>query len=610
MENKGLQLLVVSICLVFMFASLSSMADCAEKKPAPTPTATKVSKPGQYSGYSKDIYSGMVRISKYIYIRGVNLAIDIYHPAKNGVPVNDPYPVILQVTHYKRGAVLSRPEDGINDWVKRGYVVAVLDPRGTGDSFGTRTHDWSREEAFDIKEVIEWLAAQPYCNGKVAMWGISYMGGVQLMAASTHPPHLVSIIPVVTTIDQYMRHPNGVTLDMSVPTKMTIAQDATIGRGVDADPSGVMAKAAVADRKNTKYLSDLWPTGVPLFRNSYNESIKDMPSMVTSPITYKDEIKTSGILMYNLAGWYDQAPAQQLAAWKMWGGKISIGAWEHMMATEPFVLTEHQRWYDSTLKGIKNGIINEPPITYQTINAPAGKEWRTAKQWPLPNQKLTKYYFGAGPTKTVNSVNDGSLSTSAPKDSQASDDYKVDYSVQVFDDKFRENARIWKGDMAPNCDAKGLTYTTAPLAEDTEVTGHPVVHLWASSTSIDGYFFAFLEEVDPVTKKSTYVTSGQIKASNRAISIQSPWTDMGIPYHRCYDVDAKPLVPGQMEELAFDLYPTSYIFRAGKSIRVTITGSFQQMYPGMKEDPAPTISINHGATRASYIELPVIPAGK
>jgi putative CocE/NonD family hydrolase len=169
---------------------------------------------------------------------------------------------------------------------------------------------------------------------------------------------------------------------------------------------------------------------------------------------------------------------------------------------------------------------------------------------------------------------------------------------------------MWNGDMEKSTDSKGLTYTSAPLNADVLVTGIPVMHLWTSSTYTDGYFFAFLEEVDGRTNVSHYITNGAIKASNRALSTQSPWTDLGMPYHRGYDVDAQPLTPGQPVELVFDFYPTSYIFRAGNRIRITITGSFQGNYAGMMETPPPTISVYRDTSRASYIDLPVIPAGK
>jgi putative CocE/NonD family hydrolase len=178
----------------------------------------------------------------------------------------------------------------------------------------------------------------------------------------------------------------------------------------------------------------------------------------------------------------------------------------------------------------------------------------------------------------------------------------------LFDGEFKENARFWDGDMTRGVDNKGLTYTSECLLEDTEITGHPIVHLWVSSTSKDGDFHAFLEEIDGKSNKSSYVTNGMIRASNRELSARSPWTDLGLPYHRCWDIDAKPLIPEDIVELAFDMYPISYVFRRGNRIRVTVTGANAPIYPGIVEDPPPTVNIYHGSGHASYIELPVIPS--
>ncbi|MFC1864026.1 CocE/NonD family hydrolase, partial [Thermodesulfobacteriota bacterium] len=114
----------------------------------------KVSKPGEYSGYSEKIYTEVIRASRYLYIRGNNLAIDIYRPAKKGIPVEEPYPAILMNTRYQRRGHWT-DIDLINNWVQHGYIVAILDPRGAGASFGYRPGDWSWEEALDGKDVIE-----------------------------------------------------------------------------------------------------------------------------------------------------------------------------------------------------------------------------------------------------------------------------------------------------------------------------------------------------------------------------------------------------------------------------------------------------------------------
>jgi putative CocE/NonD family hydrolase len=575
----------------------------------------KISRPGEYKGYSEKIYSEVVRSSCYIYIRGNNLAIDIYRPAKNGKVVDEPYPAILQNRRYQRRGPFFDPSL-INDWVEHGYVVAVLDPRGAGASFGYRAGDWSWDEALDAREVIEWLASRPYCTGKVGMWGFSYMANIQFLIAATRPPHLVAIIPEKDEIDQYFRCPNGV---VWTPRESPQAGErpldmaglkAEIPQTVDEDPEGTMLTAAVREHEANIYTDQVWEPG-KTFRNQYKPEIRNMNFITQSAITYKDDIKASGVAIYSAGGWFDTGVVHALAAWTLWGGKVIIGSSTHRMPMDDIVKLEHLRWFDYHLKGIDNGIMNEPPIYYHTINAPTGHEWQFTSQWPLSGQQLIKYYFDKGRAKTSDSANDGSLETLPPAVADARDRYTADYSVKVFEkdgvDQFKENERKWDGDLEKSLDSKGVTFTSAPIKESILITGIPAVHLWASSTSTNGYFFAFLEEVDGKTNVSHYVTNGMINASCRALSIKDPWSKLGIPYHRCYDVDAQPLVPDEPAELIFDMYPISYMFRRGNRIRVTLTCSLQSVYSGMMENPPPQISVYRETGHLSYIELPVIP---
>jgi uncharacterized protein len=574
----------------------------------------KVSRPGEYSGYSEKIYADVVRSSCYLYVRGNNLAIDIYRPAKHGIAIEEPYPAILQNKRYQRRGPHT-DFDLIDDWVMHGYVVAVLDPRGAGASFGYHPGEWSWEEALDGREVVEWLASRSYCNGNVGMWGFSYMGGIQYIITATRPQHLKAIVPSMAIIDQYIKCTNGVVWTPVEPIKSIqrpldmASLKAEPPQMVDADPSGIMLTQAVAEHEANIY-SDQDCIPCKAFRNQYKSEIRDMNFIAQSAITYWEDIKASNVAIYNIEGWYDVAPAHALAAWKLWGGKVIIGPWAHKSMAD-LAKTEHLRWFDYHLKGIQNGVMSEPPIYYYTFNAQNGREWQFASQWPLPNQQATKYYFNSGPTKTSYSINDGFLATSPPMASEAQDKYIIDYSIKVFEedgvDKYLTNERSWNGDMEKSVDSKGLTFTSDPLEANLLITGSPLIHLWASSTSTDGYFFAFLEEVDAKTNISHYITNGMIKASSRALSTQYPWTDLGIPYHRCWDVDFQPLVLGEPVELVFDLYPTSYTFRQGNRIRVTITCSFQAMYSGMIDNPPPQIHIYRESGRTSYIELPVIP---
>jgi hypothetical protein len=158
--------------------------------------------------------------------------------------------------------------------------------------------------------------------------------------------------------------------------------------------------------------------------------------------------------------------------------------------------------------------------------------------------------------------------------------------------------------MTPN-DVKGLTYTSPPLDADVEVTGHPVVHLWVTSTARDGDFFVYLEQVDKVAGSSRYVTEGALRASHRAISTP-PFEYLGLPYRSGLQMDVAEL-GDEPVELVFDLHPISSVFHAGNRIRVTLTCADSDNALTPRLSPVPTISIHRNARYASYITLPVIP---
>jgi hypothetical protein len=271
--------------------------------------------------------------------------------------------------------------------------------------------------------------------------------------------------------------------------------------------------------------------------------------------------------------------------------KALIGPYFH---SQYWAGIEHVRWFDWCLKGIENGIDKEPPYYIYTMGR---NEWRFADQWPLPEQKLTPYYFGSG----------NSITTTKPTQASAFDEYLTDYTSTS------DTAGRWACLAGNNClypdradlDKKNLTYTTPPLQQDLEVTGHPIVHLFVSSTATDGAFFVYLEDIDE-NGVVNYVTEGELKASLRKLE-PIPWKP-DLPWHRSHAEDATPLTPGQVEEIVFDLQPTSNVFLKGHRLRVSIAGWDDGNFGGPQFDPPPTLSMYRDSAHASYIELPIIGA--
>jgi putative CocE/NonD family hydrolase len=154
-------------------------------------------------------------------------------------------------------------------------------------------------------------------------------------------------------------------------------------------------------------------------------------------------------------------------------------------------------------------------------------------------------------------------------------------------------------------DRKALTYTTEALGTDLEVTGHPVAHLWITSSAADGDVFVYLEEVLP-DGRSVMVTEGMLRASHRALA-PAPYRNLGLPWHPSRAADIAPLEPGVPAELVLDLMPTSVLFHRGSRIRVVVTAADEYTFRTARGSPPPTIRVLRDADHPSRIILPVIP---
>jgi putative CocE/NonD family hydrolase len=493
--------------------------------------------------------------------------------------------------------------------LKHGYVIVSVDVRGGGASYGTYQGTFSPEETRDAYDITEWLAVQPWSNGNIGMYGRSYLGITQYMAASTAPPHLKVIFPEMAMFDLYsLAYPGGVFHDDFVRQwgDMVKVLD-TYGAAVDEDTDRAMLREAGKQHATNR---DVFELALPLhYRDSVSKATGTLFFSVNNPASYVREIKSSGIVVYHWVGWYDTYPLDALLWYSNLTNpqKIVIGPWTHGGSGFLGLAEEHLRWYDYWLKGIDNGIMQEAPIYYYTMGAEAKRGWHSAWQWPLPNEKPTNYYFNGENSGSVKSINDGTLSQTLPTTTVGIDDYGVDYSTTTG------TATRWTEgsggklaaypDMTSN-DEKGLTYTSSPFTSEVEVTGHPIVHLWVTSTARDGDFFVYLEDVNQ-KGYSQYITEGTLRASHRAVST-APYDNLGLPYHRSYAEDIADL-PDQPTELIFDLLPTSYVFDVGHRMRVTITCADKDNALTPELNPPPTIHLYREANHTSYIVLPIIP---
>ena len=574
----------------------------------------RISTLGRYEGYSEAVYDGWTRSSQYVTVRdGTRIAIDIFRPTKEGVLHQDLLPVIWEHRRYQRASVdengnvhsqLDRQNHPMRTVVPHGYIFAVAAVRGSGASFGTRVDPMPPQESLDAYDVTEWLAARPWCSGAVGMYGISYSGAAQFMAASAAPPHLKAIFPEMAMFDLYdFCYPGGIFRYrfMEVWAQMVQGLDSHKARTaapVDEDGDRALLKQAVEQHQGNFDLRRVAKAG----HRDANFADLGQVYLTNSPSTYVERVRASKVAIYQRAGWFDMYPRDML----LWfcnldtPRKIAIGPWNHYQSRGVDRGTEMLRWFDYWLKGIDNGIMDEPPIVYCVMDAPEDEMIRWARQWPVPEVRAATYHFCSGPSGSVGSVNDGCLTRTLS--AGGFDAYTVDCTT-TSGAKTRWMPRSPQyEDMAAN-DAKALTYTTEPLAQDVEIVGHPVAHLWLRTSAEDVDVFVYLEDVDPAGR-SDYVTEGCLRTSHRALC-PAPYDRIGLPFHRSFERDMKKRTDEPVE-LVFDLLPTAQRFQAGHQIRIAVTGADNDSYRSLRHDPAATLSILRDTLHPSRVVLPVV----
>lgn len=626
MTQKRIVLCLLLVLCLGLSATTPAMPTAAQDAP-------KVSRMGEYSGYSQPVYKEWARTSQYVAVRdGTRLAVDIVRPVQDGKPVDAKLPVIYIHERYQRarvtnGKIVSQATmSGFwETWVSHGYVLITADVRGGGASFGSRPGEMMDVDSTDAYDIIQWIAAQPWSNGSVGMIGISYNAITQYMAAGSAPPALKAIIPHMAIFDLYsFVYPGGIyryEFMRSWAQASAFVDKALPPVPVDEDTNGELAAQAVQEHTNN---ANVYETVNVPYRDSVWERLSNQPYKDFTLSRFAAGINKSNVAVYQFAGWFDMWPGaqatwfnnltvpQRIAFTPFPHGIGFVDGWQRMIprlandvfnddTLYTFHMSETLRFFDYHLKGIDNGIMAEPPVWYYVMGAPAGEAWRNASQWPLPEEVRTLYYLAGEPSN-------GLLSTEKPTAEAASDDYTVDYSTTMGQSTRWHNGHggnFFYGDMSEQA-AKSLTYTTDALSVDTEVTGHPVVRLWVTSTADDGDFFVSLEEVDE-NGYAQYITEGMLRASHRKLS-DAPYNNMGLPYHRSFAEDIAPLPKGQPVELVFDLLPTSNIFDAGHRIRIRITGADADNHLTPRLDPPPTVSIYRSAEYPSSVDLPIIPA--
>ncbi|GAB4337903.1 MAG: CocE/NonD family hydrolase [Candidatus Abyssubacteria bacterium] len=588
---------------------------------------------GTYEGAAPK-YSGMSTQSLYVTMRdGVKIAVDVVLP-KN-LPEDAKIPAVMKMTCYWR-AVDYRPP---LSWFRRsgefervftghGYALVLVDVRGTGASFGARPYPLSREEVLDGSDLADWIIAQPWSNGKVGSIGTSYSGTTaELLAVNNHPA-VKAVIPRFADHDLYfdIAYPGGILFDWMMKNwghythlldnNIVPSEAGLMGRlfvrgvkPVNGDTARRLLRQAVAEHADNGDVYELVTSAT--FRDDAN-ALSGVTLDDLSTHTFRKDIERSNVGVFSWGGWMDETMADAAIRRFMTYSnpqRTVIGPWSHggEHHASPYLSTDtptdpsmERQWlecvkfFDYFLKDIDNGVMDEKVLFYYTMGE---ERWKTTTVWPPKGSVTQRWYLSAGNT----------LSSEPPSERSGADRYTVDFEATTG------ATNRWHTQMGGDVsypdraeqDRRLLTYTSEPLAEDTEITGHPVVTLYVASTHTDGAFFVYLEDVDE-NGRVTYVTEGQLRALHRKVSTDEPPYAMLVPYHSFKREDGAPLVPGETAELTFGMHPTSVLIRKGHRIRIAIAGHDKDTFARIPAEGNPVITIERNARFSSHIDLPII----
>jgi len=545
---------------------------------------------------------------------GVFLSADIYRPDST-----EKFPVLLERTPYNR----TDESAMANELASHGYIVVLQDTRGRYESSGVFYP--FRNESSDGYDTVEWAANLDQSNGNVGMFGGSYVGATQMLAAMAHPPHLKSIFPYVTASEYY----DGWTYQSGVLMQWFASSWASI---LALDSSRRKTEEILAPKE---WVVQLPVESYPILKTPPAVSVApyfidwlkhERDDSYWQPWRISDHFGQMNVVALHAGGWHDlflkgsiknylglhqQAPSAEVRS----AQRLIIGPWAHAPTSaegkigdvvfgKSAVLDQTStalKWFDYTLKGVKNEFATSAPVRLFIMG---DNIWRDEQEFPLARTKYTKYYLHS--SKGANtSAGDGGLSLTAPASERPDRfDYDPQNPVPTIGGRLCCGQALPPGpaDQRPNESRRDvLVFSTAPLPEDVEVTGFVSVDLYAATTAVDTDFTALLADVEP-NGYARFLTDGIVRARYRD----------GVS--RISEV-----VPGRIYKYSIDLWATGNVFKAGHRVRLYISSSNFPRFNRNLNAGEPIFgssasviahqTIYHQTQYGSALMLPIIPRG-
>ncbi|XVU29206.1 CocE/NonD family hydrolase [Actinoplanes sp. CA-054009] len=436
--------------------------------------------------------------------------------------------------------------------VWEGYVHVIGDMRGTGDSGGVMVGNYNFggvAQGQDLYDVVEWVAAQPWCDGNVGMIGISYFGSMQVLAAAERPPHLKAIFVSGGHFDFYETTYHGGVM-------WFMPRAAREGRGGDSGIAHTNVRSRMLESHTPEEIAKL------VARRLEDPDVAAWPNLVHVLRYPRNRELWFDIVMNELDGdWYEERNPITLAAtidipvylqidqgrgWTVDGHielfdvlkgpkKLDIGSYPPMQS-RPWV-EEHDkmfRWYDHWLKGVDNGVMDEPAVS---VFVEGSRTVVTAAQWPPKPIDYRPLYL-------------------RPR-------HKLSPEPELMADVAPDG--FYQAPLTVTDKVESVAWSTAPFEEPAELIGTGAAHLFVEIDQDDTNLILRLWDAAPDGSRQL-LTTGFLKASHRELDER---TTEGNPYHP--HTRSVPVEPGRIEEYVVRLYPFAGMLRPGHRLVVELS---------------------------------------
>jgi putative CocE/NonD family hydrolase len=519
---------------------------------------------------------------------GLELSANLWLPRPVIDRPQERFPAILEMIPYGKDSWRRNADVARGEWLAaRGFALCRLDVRGTGSSPGIAEDEYTEAETRDGYEAVEWLAGQPWCNGNVGMWGISYGGFTSIQVAKLRPPHLRAILPMYATDDRYRDdvHIRGGCVTASEKCQYAVSQ-----LGMNAMPP---LPSFRGERWRDEWRERLERTPPWLF--AWIREQTDGPYWRRGSLA--PDYDALECAVFQVAGWtdayVDPAFRIQERCTQATSVRTLVGNWVHSFPDDAYPgpnidwYRELIRFFDRYLKGIDNGWEHEPAITWferewsepEPFPRVWPGRWRAARGFPVDGSEPAAWFLDDDRLEPVAAAGVGVRS--------------VEHRATVG----TAGALSWGAGWHPNGlardlrpdELRGLTYTSAPLEAALSVIGVPQAILHLTTTMPVATCVVRLSEVSP-TGVSSLVATGVLNLT-----------------HRLSDIDPAPMPTRARttEEVRIPLRTMGYRFSPGHRIRLTVlTGYWPVLWPS----PIPgELRVHHGPDVSSRLVLPILP---